>query len=84
MVALTAELQPVVDVARQRMKVLQADKESGRDRTGRKSRELQRLQLYTAVVKRLNRSDVLMPEVIRAQLGGRDVMLLRIEDGVAG
>ena len=82
--ALTGELQPVVDVARQRMQVLQADIESGRDVTGRKTRELQRLQLYTAVVKRLNRSDVLMPEVTRAQLGGRDVMLLHRVDSVAG
>ena len=55
------------------MMALRADIEAGRDRTGHKRRELQRLQLYTSVVKRLNRSDVLMPEVTRAKLGGQHV-----------
>ncbi len=69
MVALNCDLQPVVDIARRRMQELQV--EAGADKTGRKSRELQRLRLYTFVVKRLKRSDALMPEVILANERGR-------------
>jgi hypothetical protein len=75
MVALRDELQPVVDAARQLMAALRKDIEAGRDQAGEKRRELQRLQLYTTVVKRLNRSDVLMPEVLRAKLRGQHVAL---------
>ena len=57
------------------MTALRADIEAGRDQAGDKRRELQRLQLYTFVVKRLNRADVLMPELIRAQLGRQDMAL---------
>jgi hypothetical protein len=38
---------------------------------GRKTRQLQRLELYEFVVKRLNRCDALMPEVISAQTRDR-------------
>ena len=71
MVALNGELQPVIDIARRRMQKLQAEVGAGCDKTGRKSRELQRLRLYTCVVKRLKRSDALMPEVILANERGR-------------
>lgn len=66
MVALNCDLQPVVDIARRRMQELQAEVGAGCDKTGRKGRELQRLRLYTCVVKRLRRSDALMPELILA------------------
>jgi hypothetical protein len=79
MVALRDELQPVVDAARQLMAALRKDIEAGRDQAGEKGRELQRLQLYTSVVKRLNRSDVLMPEVNRAKLRGQHVAVRRKE-----
>jgi hypothetical protein len=69
MVAFNGELQPVVDAARRRMQGLQEEIDAGRDRKGCKAREAQRLRLYAYVVKRLKRSDVLMPEIIRAQLG---------------
>jgi hypothetical protein len=70
MVALNGDLQPVVDIARRRMQKLQAEVAAGCDETGRMSRELQRLRLYTCVVKRLKRSDALMPEVILANERG--------------
>ena len=65
MVAFKTELQPVVDIARQRMQGLQAEIGAGRDETGRKGREVKRLALYVSVAKRLNRGDALMPEVMR-------------------
>jgi hypothetical protein len=71
MVALNGDLQAVVDIARRRMQELQAQVSAGCDKTGRKSRELQRLRLYTCVVKRLKRSEALMPEVILANERGR-------------
>jgi hypothetical protein len=37
------------------------------DDVDRTRRELQRLELYHAVMKRLNSAEALMPEVVRAQ-----------------
>ena len=39
----------------------------GSDEGGRKRRALQRIKLYASVLKRLNRSDALMPEYVRAK-----------------
>ncbi len=64
MVAVGSDLQSVVDNARARMRALAADIESAGDTEGGKRRELQRLELYTSVVKRLQRSDALMPEIV--------------------
>ena len=48
----------MIDVAQRRIKGLQREISAGRDRTGRKTRQLQRVELYKFVVKRLNRGDV--------------------------
>jgi hypothetical protein len=70
MVAKRGELQGVVDVARQRIHGLQVDIGAGHDTSGRKVRELQRLQLYTSVVKRISRGGALMPELVDANRRG--------------
>jgi hypothetical protein len=61
------ELRPVLDVARRRIESLQLEIEARGDCKGDKTRQLQRLELYAAVVTRLRRVDALMPEVARAQ-----------------
>ena len=71
MVAIRGELQPVVELARQRMHGLQAEISAGRDDSGGKNRELQRLRLYTSVVKRINCRGALMPELVRENRQGR-------------
>jgi hypothetical protein len=62
-----AELRPMIDVADRRARGLRDAINVGSDEGGRKRRALQRLELYTSVLKRLNRSDALMPEYIRAK-----------------
>lgn len=64
---MAVELRPVADVARRRIESLQHQINVGGDCKGRKKRELQRLELYAAVVTRLHRVDALMPEVALAQ-----------------
>ena len=54
------EMKPLISSVEQRMQFLQHDVE-------RTKRELQRLELYHAVVKRLSSAESLMPEVVRAQ-----------------
>jgi hypothetical protein len=57
------------------MKALAADIESAGDTGGWKRRELQRLELYTSVVKRLHRSDALMPEIVGVHKRGHFCLL---------
>lgn len=54
------EMKPLISNVEERMQCLQDDVERTR-------RELQRLELYHAVVKRLSSPEALMPEVVRAQ-----------------
>jgi len=69
--ASAAKLQALIDTAQRRIDGLQREIGAGRDNTGRKTRQLQRLELYEFVVTRLNRGDALMPEVISAQTRDR-------------
>ena len=54
---LAAKLQAMINAAQRRIAGLQREIGAGRDNTGRKTRQLQRLELYEFVVKRLNRGD---------------------------
>jgi hypothetical protein len=57
--AIALEMEPFVHGVERRMQDIDCDVERAR-------RELDRLRLYRDVVKRLNSSEALMPEVIRS------------------
>jgi hypothetical protein len=57
--AIALEMEPFVHSVERRMQDIDCDVERAR-------RELDRLRLYRNVVKRLNSSEALMPEVIRS------------------
>ena len=63
-----AGVQPLIESAQRRLEGLQRELHASTDNIGRQNRELQRLELYTSVVKRLNSGDALMPEVAQSQV----------------
>jgi hypothetical protein len=58
----------LVAVAKDRIRWLQREIGRGRSNSGAKVRELERVQLFHSVVRRLNSHDAMMPEVVRAQV----------------
>ena len=59
---------PLVESAERRIRVLQRALKSGGRQAERKVRELERAQLFYAVVCRLDSDDAVMPEIARAQV----------------
>ena len=58
----------LVESAARRIRVLQMELKSDTGQAERKVRELERAQLFYAVVCRLGSDDAVMPEVARAQV----------------
>jgi len=63
-----AALEPLLEGVQRRIRGLQAEIGTAPAGAERKVRQLERVQLYHAVVKRLSTRDALMPEVARAHL----------------
>ena len=59
---------PLVERTERRIRVLQTKLKAGRGQPERNVRELERAQLFYAVVCRLDLADAVMPEVVRAQV----------------
>jgi hypothetical protein len=63
-----AALEPLLEGVQRRIKGLQTEIGNAPAGAERKVRQLERVQLYHAVVTRLSARDALMPEVARAHL----------------
>ena len=62
------EREPLIESVQQHIRGLQSEIRKAPDDAEQKVRQLERVQLYHAVVKRLNARDALMPEVAQAHL----------------